>query len=177
MAGVIYTKNFNLLVSTSRYNETNAKSELWFTLLMCDDTYPIISGIQFPGLITALTNLSPKKVISKINKIQERNPNFFQFILKIIPIDFICETDTKTIEQIIQENHKEFIDEKDSFKITLKRRHHEKIERNNFIETIANVIDHKVDLENPDKIVRIEILGNISGVSFLKKNEIIRFKR
>lgn len=174
---MIYTKNFNLLVSTSRYNETNAKSELWFTLLMCDDTYPIISGIQFPGLITALTNLSPKKVISKINKIQERNPNFFQFILKIIPIDFICETDTKIIENIIQENHKEFIDETDSFKITLKRRHHEKIERNNFIEKIANVIDNKVDLENPDKIVRIEILGNISGVSFLKKNEIIRIKR
>lgn len=173
---MIYTKNFNLLVSTSRYNETNAKSELWFTLLMCGDTYPIISGIQFPGLVTALTDINPKKVISKINIIQEKNPNFFQFILKIIPIEFICQTDTKIIEQIIKEKYKEFIDETDSFKITLKRRHHENIERNNFIETIANVIQNKVDLENPDKIVRIEILGNISGVSFLKKNDIIRIK-
>jgi len=173
---VIYTKNFNLLVSTSRYNETNAKSELWFTLLMCGDAYPIISGIQFPGLVTALTDINPKKVISKINIIQKKNPNFFQFILKIIPIEFICQTDTKIIEQIIKEKYKDFIDETDSFKITLKRRHHENIERNNFIETIANVIENKVDLENPDKIVRIEILGNISGVSFLKKNEIIRFK-
>ncbi|GAG43821.1 unnamed protein product, partial [marine sediment metagenome] len=38
--------NFNLLVSTSRYNEVNAKAEIWFTLLMCGDTYPIIQGIK-----------------------------------------------------------------------------------------------------------------------------------
>jgi hypothetical protein len=54
-------KNFNLLVSTSRYNETNAKAELWFTLLLCDDEYPIISGFKFPGLVMALTNLDARK--------------------------------------------------------------------------------------------------------------------
>ncbi|MFX1478982.1 MAG: hypothetical protein ACFFCI_12695, partial [Promethearchaeota archaeon] len=97
MAGVIRTKNFNLLVSTPRYNEIEAKAELWFTLLICGDTYPIISGISFPGLITAFTNLKLEKVISEIKKILERNPKFFQYILKIIPINFICETDTKTI--------------------------------------------------------------------------------
>ena len=69
-------KNFNLLVSTSRYNEINAKSELWFILLMCGDIYPIISGNQFPGLFTALTNINSKQVIKKIKKIQEKNPNF-----------------------------------------------------------------------------------------------------
>jgi tRNA acetyltransferase TAN1 len=166
-------KNFNLLVSTSRYNETNAKSELWFTLLMCDDSYPIISGIPFPGLVTAFTNLNPKEVISKIKAIQDKNPNYFQFILKIIPIDFICETDVKTIEKIIQENLKHYIDKSESFKITLKRRHHQKIERNTFIERIAELLENSVDLENPDKIIRIEVLGNITGVSFLTKKEII----
>ncbi|MFX0020889.1 MAG: THUMP domain-containing protein [Candidatus Hermodarchaeota archaeon] len=169
-------KNFNLLISTSRYNETNAKSELWFTLLMCDDSYPIISGIQFPGLITAFSNLNPKEVIAKIREIQEKNPNYFQFILKIVPIDFICETEVKTIEKIIRENHKRYINENDSFKITLKRRHHQNIDRNTFIERIANFIDNSVDLENPDKIIRIEILGNITGISFLKEKEIITVK-
>jgi len=164
------------LVSTSRYNETNAKSELWFILLICGDTYPIISGLQFPGLITALTNLNSKQVIAKIKKIQEKNPNFFQFILKIIPIDFTCETDIKTIKYIIQENHKDFLNERESFKLILKRRHHQKIEREHFIETIARDLDYKVDLEHPDKIIRIEILGNISGISFLKESEIIKVR-
>ena len=164
------------MVSTSRHNETNAKSELWFILLICGDTYPIISGLQFPGLITALTNLNSKQVIAKIKKIQEKNPNFFQFILKIIPIDFTCETDIKTIKYIIQENHKDFLNERESFKLILKRRHHQKIEREHFIETIARDLDYKVDLEHPDKIIRIEILGNISGISFLKESEIIKVR-
>ncbi len=144
---------------------------------MCDDSYPIISGIQFPGLITALTNLNPKEVIAKINTIQDKNPDYFQFILKIVPIDFICETEVKTIEKIIEENFKNYIDDKDSFKIILNRRHHQKIERDNFIERIANLINNPVDLETPDKIIRIEVLGNITGISFLKKNELITIKK
>jgi len=88
---------------------------------MCGDTYPIISGIQFPGLITALTNLNTEKFLAKVKEILKNNPTFFQFILKIVPIDFICETDTKTIKYIIQENYKKFIDEHDTFKISLKR--------------------------------------------------------
>ncbi|MFX1241183.1 MAG: THUMP domain-containing protein [Promethearchaeota archaeon] len=164
-------------MSTSRYNKTNAMSELWFTLLMCDDSYPIISRIQFPGLISAFTNINQKEVISKIKTIQDKNPDYFQFILKIVPIDFICETKIKTIEKIIEQNYKNYIDEKESFKITLKRRHHQKIERENFIEIIANLINNSVDLEDPDKNIRFEVLGNITGISFLKKNEIITIKK
>ncbi|MDX1797107.1 MAG: THUMP domain-containing protein [Candidatus Lokiarchaeia archaeon] len=164
-------------MSTSRYNKTNAMSELWFTLLMCDDSYPIISRIQFPGLISAFTNENLKEVISKIKTIQAKNPDYFQFILKIVPIDFICETKIKTIEKIIEQNYKNYIDEKESFKITLKRRHHPGIERENFIEIIANLINNSVDLEAPDKIIRFEVLGNITGISFLKRNEIITIKK
>jgi tRNA acetyltransferase TAN1 len=174
---VRFTKNFNLLVSTSRYNKTNAMSELWFTLLMCDDSYPIISRIQFPGLVSAFTNIDPKEVISKIKTIQDKNPDYFQFILKIVPIDFICETKIKTIEKIIEQNYKNYIDQKESFKIVLKRRHHQRIERENFIEIIANLINNSVDLEAPDKTIRFEVLGNITGISFLKKNEIITIKK
>ncbi len=166
--------NFNLLVSTSRFNEKNATAELWFTLLMCGDAYPIISRTQFPGLITSLTNLKPKTMISKIKECLQKNPHFFSFILKIVPIDFTCETDTKTINYIIQQHYQDFIYKEDSFKIILKRRHHEKIERNNFIEFLAKDIDNRVNLENPDKVIRIEVLGNNSGVSFLKKNDIIK---
>lgn len=171
---MLHTKNFNLLISTSRFNETNASTELWFTLLICGDNYPIISKLTFPGLITALTNIDVKKVILKIQQILKKNPHFFQYILKIIPIDFVCETNIKILVNLIQEHSKTFIKEEDSFKIVLNRRKHEKIERNNLIERIANQINNKVDLENPDKVIRLEVLGNFCGVSFLERNDIIR---
>jgi len=170
---VVHIKNFNLLISTSRYNETNASTELWFALLICGDTYPIISSLTFPGLITALTEIDAKTFIRKIRKIMKDDPHFFQYILKIIPIDFVCETNTKILANLIQNHYKTYIKEQESFKIYLKRRKNEKIERNTLIERIAVGIHNNVDLENPDKVIRIEILGNSSGVSFLQKKDIV----
>ncbi|MFX1259046.1 MAG: THUMP domain-containing protein [Promethearchaeota archaeon] len=143
---------------------------------MCGDNYPIISNLKYLGLITALTSINAKEVIQKVKSILRSDPEFFQYILKIIPIDFVCETNVKIISQIINSNYREFINKNDSFKIDLKRRHNESIDRESFIEFIAKNIDNKVDLENPDKIIRIEILGNYSGLSFIKPDEIIRNK-
>ena len=170
--------NFNLLVSSSRFNEVNSKAELWFTLLMCGDEYPIISDLEFMGLITAMTSLNAKDVISKIKDILINNPNFFSYILKIIPIDFVCQTDVKIINQIIAQHYDQYIDKGDTFRIVLKRRKgvNEIIERNSFIKVVAKNIENQVNLENPDKIIRFDILGNYTGISFLKNDDILKIR-
>ena len=141
--------NFNLLVSSSRYNEVNSKAELWFTLLMCGDEYPIISDLEFMGLITAMTSLNAKDVIAKIKDILIKDPNFFNYILKIIPIDFVCQTDVNVINQIIARHYDQYINKEDTFRIVLKRRKgvNEIIERNSFIKIIAKNIENQVNLE------------------------------
>ena len=163
---------FNLLVSTSRYNEVNAKAEIWFTLFMCGDKYPIIAGTKYPGLITAATNIDNKEVISNIKKILEINPDFFQFILKIVPIDYVCETELNALKSIVEKHSSFYLNKNNSFKIELNRRKSEIIDRNILIETLAKLINNKVDLDNPDRILRIEILGNVSAISFLNPDDI-----
>lgn len=166
--------NFNLLISTSRYNEDNAKAEIWFTLLICGDPYSIISSLDFQGLISATTTLNHKNVISDIKQIISKDPDFFQYILKIIPIDFVCQTRENIIKSIVQNHYREFINTQDSFKIVLKRRKNELIDRDPFIKNIAKIIDNEVNLTNPNIIIRIEILRQFTGISFLQQNEIIR---
>jgi tRNA acetyltransferase TAN1 len=168
--------NFNLLVSTSRFNEDNAKAEIWFTLLNCGDRYSIISNLDFSGLIAVVTTLNHRNVISKIKRILIKDPNFFQYILKIIPIDYVCQTHINTIKIIIQNHYRDYIQSDDSFMIELNRRKNDLIDRDSFIESIAKVIDNKVNLENPDKIIRIEILRNVTGISFLQQEDVIKTK-
>ena len=170
-------KNFNLLISTSRYNETNAKAELWFTLLMCGDKYPIISTSNYPGLITALSNIEAKEIIIKIKEILKEDPHFFQYILKILPIDFICELKIQTIKKVVEDNYKKYINDGETFAIHLKRRKNEQIRRDLLIETVARKIENKVNLNNPNKIILIELLGNICGISFIKKEDIVKVNR
>ncbi len=166
--------NFNLLVTTSRFNEENAGSELWFLLLACGDPYPIISNTEYSGVITALTELNPRDVISEINGFISINPEFLQYILKIVPIDFVCETNVSVINEIIQSKIDQFLKNDESFRILLKRRKNELINRDQFIDKVARNIHNEVDLENPDKILRIESLGKFCGIGLLKPGEIIR---
>jgi len=166
--------NFNLLVSTSRFNEDNAKAEIWFTLLTCGDRYSIISNLDFSGLIAVVTTLNHRNVISKIKRILIKDPNFFQYILKIIPIDYVCQTNINTIKIIIQNHYRDYIHSDESFKIELNRRKNDLIDRDSFIESIAKFVDNKVNLENPDKIIRIEILRNMTGISFLQQDDVIK---
>lgn len=171
---MILIKNFNLLVSTSRFNESNAKAELWFSLLICGDKYPIITNLEYSGIISGLTVLNPKKVIEKIKEIRRQDPHFFQYILKIIPIDYICETNTRSIVEIIENHHQEFIQPDDTFKIKLLRRKNEMINRENFISKVAEKINNRVNLDHPNITIRFEVLGNICGISFLRPNDIIK---
>ena len=54
----------------------------------------------------------------------------------------------------------------------MKRRKNEVLERDTIIESLAKIINNRVDLDNPDKILRIELLGNVSGISFLNPDDI-----
>lgn len=141
---------------------------------MCGDEYPIISKLDFQGLLIAFTKIENKDVIQKINEILRDNQNFFQYILKIIPIDYVCESKTETVSQIIRSTYQEYIHKGDSFKIVLNRRKSDSIERNSAIKTIAAIFDNKVDLENPDKVIHIEVLGDVTGISYLNPNDIIK---
>ena len=144
---------------------------------MCGDEYPIISKLDFQGLLIAFTKLENKDVIQKINEILIDNPKFFQYILKILPIDYVCESRTETISKIIKSTYKEYIHKDNTFKIVLNRRKSDLIERNLAIKKIASILDNKVDLENPDKLIRIEVLGDVTGICYLNPNDIIKIAK
>ena len=170
---VININNFNLLISTSRFNEENAKAELWFTLLMCGIKYPIISNLSYSGLLTAFIHQDTRKTIAKIKMILDRDPPFFQYILKIVPIDFVCDTEITIINEIVNKYYKDYINPDESFMINLKRRKSEIIARESFIKKVAEGIKNQVDLSNPDKMIWIEVLGNRCGISFIKTSDIL----
>lgn len=165
-------KNFNLLISTSRNNEINAKAELWFLLFMMGDEFPLIFRVEFPGLFIAFTNLNPKKCIKKLRKIILRNPYFFQYVLKITPIEYVCETDLDLIKMKVIDKFHKAIKKNETFKIQIQKRNFA-TSKLKIIEHIATDLQNKVDLKEPDKIVNIEILGGFTGISFITKNDIL----
>jgi len=159
-------------VSTSRYNEGNTRAELWFILLTLGDEYPLIFKLGFSGLIGCITNIEPKRCIKKMRKLAQKNPDFFQYMLKIIPIEFNCETDLEIIRKIVHENFHQKVKKEETFRLRVNKRNCA-LSTLEIVDFVADGIENKVDLKNPDKIVNIEILGKLAGISFLKRDEIL----
>jgi tRNA acetyltransferase TAN1 len=164
-------KDFNLLATTSRGNERDACSELSYLLREIGDSAPNVQKTGVSGLIAAKTALNPFEVIEKLRKILRERPYEFRYTLRIIPIEKVVRTDLDEIQPVTTELSSK-IEENETFRVTLEKRFTTMPSRN-IIEKVAANIERKVDLSKPDKILLIEVVGGLTGISVIKPDDII----
>lgn len=90
---------FNLIATTHRGLEHEASSELFALLNQIGDESPDIIKTGILGLLVANTNLEPLKVIEEVRRIVIEDPLRIRYIIRIIPIDAVVETN---IEKIVE---------------------------------------------------------------------------
>lgn len=164
-------KDFNLLVTTTRGNEDNACSEIWYLLREIGDEKAEVDKTGVSGLIAAKTSLNPFEVIAKFREILKERPYEFRYSLRIIPIEKVVRTRIEEIAKAAEELAPR-IGENETFRITVEKRFTE-ISTRDVIEAAASKIERKVNLEKPDKILLIEIVGGQTGISLIKPQDII----
>ena len=164
-------RDFNLLATTSRGNENDACSELWYLIGQIGDSAPTVGKTGVSGLIAARTALNPFEVVGKFREILRERPYEFRYTLRIIPIEKVIRTDLVQIQRIATELSSK-IDENETFRVTVEKRFTETSTKD-IVETAAANIERKVDLNKPDKILLIEVVGGLTGVSVIKPEDVL----
>jgi tRNA acetyltransferase TAN1 len=164
-------RNFNLLITTARGNEEEASSEIWYLLGEIGDTAAKVDKTGISGVIAAKTAFDPLEVIEKLRELLKERPYEFRYSFRIIPIEKVVHTDLTEIQRIVTELAAK-IRENETFRITVEKRHTQTATAD-LIEAAATNIERKVDLNNPNKIVLMEVLGGLTGISVLKPTEIL----
>jgi tRNA acetyltransferase TAN1 len=168
-------KDFNLLVTTARGSEEDACSEIWYLLGEIGDRAVKVERTGITGLIAAKTILNLFEVVEKFRQILKERPYEFRYSLRIIPVEKVVPTDLGEIQRVTIELGTK-IKENESFRVTVEKRF-TSTPTNAIIEAAANVIERRVDLDFPDRIVLIEVVGGLTGISILKPNEILSIVR
>ena len=168
-------ENFNLLISTSRRNERNACSEIWYLLKEVNDNDAKVDTTPISGLIVANTLLPPVEVIEELRKLIREKPWEFRYILKVVPIQEIIPTSVESIKKNALGLAKKINDGK-RYRITVRKRS-TNLSSTGLIETIAPKISAKVDLENPDLVLLIEIIGEVTGLSLIRPSSILSIEK
>ncbi|MEM2917546.1 MAG: THUMP domain-containing protein [Candidatus Bathyarchaeia archaeon] len=164
-------RDFNLLITTSRGNEDEACSEIWYLLGEIGDTAATVDKTGVAGLIAAKTAFNPFEVVEKLRAILKERPYEFRYTFRVIPIEKVVRTNLGEIQRVVTELAGK-IKENETFRVTVEKRFTE-ISTTDLIEAAAANVERKVDLSNPDKIIQVEVVGGLTGISVLKPTDIL----
>jgi tRNA acetyltransferase TAN1 len=140
--------------------------ELAFLLKEAGDSEAKVDKTGIRGVVVAKTVLDPVDVIDKFRSILQERPYEFRYSLRILPIEKVVHTNLEEVKSASTELTAKLA-ENETFRVTVEKRF-TSIHSRDFIEAVAAEVKNKVELENPDKILLIEVLGGFTGLSLIK---------
>ncbi|HEX4919496.1 MAG TPA: THUMP domain-containing protein [Candidatus Bathyarchaeia archaeon] len=167
--------DFNLLVSSARGTEEEANHEIEYLLRELGDPKPTTDFAPVSGLTVAKTRLDPVRVISGLRAVLKYRPWQFRYILKVKPVEQVVPCEIPAIGSAVVDRIKK-VKTGETFRVSLEKRRNQ-ISSKEIIDAVAQKIPRKVELRNPDKIVLIEVIGNIAGVSIISPKNILGIEK
>ncbi len=165
----------NLIITCARHLEEDTEEELRDILDELGDSEIEVSISDMSGILTAQTKLDPIEVVKKMKEILLDQPWSIRYCLRIIPIQKVIETKIEVIEMAISNISNQILDG-ETYRILIEKRNSD-ISSKEIITKIAHEIKNKVSLDFPDKIILIEILGGMTGISILKEADILSIEK
>ncbi|MHA1860559.1 MAG: THUMP domain-containing protein [Candidatus Asgardarchaeia archaeon] len=167
----IRTVKFNILLSCARNLEDGLIVEFHDFLKEIGDENPSLRKSGVSGLVLAYTSLDPFLVVREVRKRVEGDPWYFRYLLKLVPVEKVVKAELDEIKDATKEII-EKIRKDESFKVNVRKRFSD-ISSRKLIEEVAELLDNPVNLDNPDKIINIEVIGEIAGISVLSPSDIV----
>jgi len=161
----------NLIITCPRHLEPDTEDELKDILEEFGDADVKVMITSMSGILTAETKLDPVEVVRKMKEMLLDEPWSIRYCKRVIPIQKVIESKIDEIEKTVDELSNQ-ISEEETYRISVEKRNSD-LSSKEIITKIANKIKSKVSLEFPDKVLLIEILGSKTGVSILKKSDIL----
>ena len=160
---------FNLLV-TYAYDFLGAKREVAKILSLLGDENPKVRRTLVKGVIGVITSLDVHRLSPELQKLAADDPKEFYFTQRWIPVDLWTLSDIPSMMEGVKKAAK--IGSEERWMMVVEKRRYEAHTTPEIIKALAEAVEARVDLRNPDRIVRIDILGPFAGISLLRPGEI-----
>ena len=161
----------NLLVSYDpRAGYISGKNEVQNILTKFGDQ-KAEKELLVPGIIGVETELAARDVVEDVRELYMADPSSVNSTVKWVPVDSWCAASIDEVKKIVQDDIKELIKEHDLFAIDVVK-HKSELHREEVIEAIAPLLKGKVELDHPQKVIRIELFDKTASVTLLKPKDV-----
>jgi len=148
---------------------------MWYLLGEAGDRGSTIETTAVIGLVVARTKLDPVKAVRDLRSLLKERPWEFKYTLKLVPIQKVVKAELQEIEQVAVALARG-IEEREKFRITVEKRHTE-LSSKTIIDTVAKRIERTVDLDSPDKVLLVEIIGELAGLALITPQDVLSIER
>lgn len=156
----------NLLVTFDPTHKGKAEEEVKAALKEVGEE-PKFNDSPVDGLFLLKTSKDPKELVKGLKGLgADKFENTFHWV----PIDKWCKADVGDISKAMKDIDGK-IDEAESWKLDLNKRSLEGKTTDLIIKLTENINKPKVDLKNPQKIIKVEIVGKDAGVALINPDE------
>ena len=168
-------RQYNILATTERISESRAGSELWMLLRAAGDEAPIVERMGIWGIIVAKTSLNPTEAVTKMREEFMKKPDGIQALFRVIPIQRLVPT---TLEEIVKATTElsAAIGPDETYRITVEKRR-TRLGSHEIIDAVADKIERKVNLDNPDWFILVETAGKQTGVSVVRPTNMLNVQK
>ncbi len=161
----------NLIITCPRHLEPETGDEIKDILEELGDSEAGVTITNMSGILTAETRLDPVEVVRKVKERLLDEPWSVRYCKRIIPIQQVIESKIDEIEKSVAGLSSQIL-EKETYRISIEKRNSD-LSSKEMVTRIADKIKNRVSLEFPDRILLIEILGGKTGISVLKRSDIL----
>jgi tRNA acetyltransferase TAN1 len=162
--------NFNLLITTPRFREDDAFDEILQLLDVLGDNDPSIEVSSVSGIILVDTILDPFQFVEDCKEMVRIEPWKFRYVLRVIPLEMNCKAELTDIHDIVNQLSRK-IDVQETYRVLIEKRH-SRLHSSEIISTVTSKLKMKVNLDNPNWIILIQIVKMVAGVSILRPSQI-----
>lgn len=115
----------------------------------------------------------PKTAVKELRNLCLENKDIFNWTFHYVPVDKWITSEVKDMRAAVS-SVAAGIGENDKWKLDLTRRHYHQHDDHELIIKLTDVVDAgEVDLEKPEKIIKVEIIGKHAAVSLLEPDQLL----
>lgn len=164
----------NIVITSAKGLEARASAEFKEIALLSGMRKVSMERSPYDGVVEVEAENS-KNLISFFANFVRSEPFKVRYITRVIPVDRVVDTKLEAITKAVKELSSH-IAEGETFRVTIEARDSPYTEKE-LIDAIADVVDRKVNLDSPDRIVLLQIFGEYAGISVASPQDILSISK
>lgn len=160
----------NLILTSQKGSEAKASAEFKEIALQRGHRKLHIEKAGFDGILE-IDIENARDFIAFMREYVRSEPFRVHFIQRMMPVDIVVDTSLEQIRDAATQLAPQVL-QGESFRIDITERD-SPLARKELIDTIASVVDRKVNLGSPDKVFNVEVLGEYTAISVVRPEEIL----